>query len=251
MGSCRQHAVLPHARAARPRPLLRGTPVTCAAAGGDTAAKRVVIVGGSGRVGGSTAAALAACGAPLTLTLAGRDAARATRVTAGAPQPALRDASFVRCDVDDPASLAAALAGADLVVHAAGPFQRQPRCAVLEAAIAARVPYLDVCDDTAYGQQAKAQHAAAQAAGIRAVVCGGMFPGVSNLMAAQLVRAEEAPPKRITFSYFTAGSGGAGTTILATSILLCGEEVVAYKDGEAVRVPPVSGRRVVDFGPVR
>jgi len=243
-------------RSARLRVLRRCVPRAAAAAGGlDPAVQRVVIVGGTGRVGLSTALALASCGAPLSLTLAGRDAARFQAVTAS--EPTLRDASFVACDVEDAASLAAALRGAALVVHAAGPFQRQPRCAVLEAAIAARVPYLDVCDDTAYAQRAKGMHGAAAAAGIRAVTCGGMFPGVSNVMAAQLVRlntdAGEAPepPKRVLYSYFTAGSGGAGTTILATSFLLCGEEVTAYKDGAPVRVPPVTGRRVVDFGKVR
>jgi short subunit dehydrogenase-like uncharacterized protein len=237
----------------------RAAPAVRAAAGGaggDVApAKHVLIVGGTGRVGRSTAAALAACGTPLRLTLAGRDAARFREATAS--EPLLRDAVFAQLDVEDAASLAAALRGADLVVHAAGPFQRQPRCPVLEAAIAARVPYLDVADDTAYAQRAQALHPAAQAADIRAVVCGGMFPGVSNLMAASLVRAaatgEATPPTptRVTYSYFTAGSGGAGTTILATSILLCGEEVVAYKDGAAVRVPPVTGRRVIDFGQAR
>ena len=221
----------------------------------DRGVPRVVIVGGTGRVGRSTAVALAGCGAPLALTLAGRDAAHFQAATAA--EPALRSASFVACDVEDQASLEAALRGADLVVHAAGPFQHQPRCAVLEAAVAARVPYLDVCDDTEYAQRAKAMQGAAAAAGIRAVTCGGMFPGVSNVMAAQLVRLNTAdgdspsPPKRVLYSYFTAGSGGAGTTILATSFLLCGEEVTAYRDGAPVRMPPVTGRRVVDFGKVR
>lgn len=35
------------------------------------------------------------------------------------------------------------------------------------------------------------------------------------------------------FYYYTAGSGGAGPTILATSFLLLGEEVVAYNKGLA------------------
>lgn len=35
----------------------------------------------------------------------------------------------------------------------------------------------------------------------------------------------------IRFSYYTAGTGGAGPTILATSFLLLGEEVVAYSKG--------------------
>lgn len=33
------------------------------------------------------------------------------------------------------------------------------------------------------------------------------------------------------FFYYTAGSGGAGPTILATSFLLLGEEVIAYNKG--------------------
>lgn len=35
----------------------------------------------------------------------------------------------------------------------------------------------------------------------------------------------------LRFSYYTAGTGGAGPTILATSFLLLGEEVVAYSKG--------------------
>lgn len=34
------------------------------------------------------------------------------------------------------------------------------------------------------------------------------------------------------FYYYTAGTGGAGPTILATSFLLLGEEVVAYNKGK-------------------
>ena len=35
----------------------------------------------------------------------------------------------------------------------------------------------------------------------------------------------------LRFSYYTAGTGGAGPTILATSFLLLGEKVVAYSKG--------------------
>lgn len=47
----------------------------------------------------------------------------------------------------------AALEGADLVIHTAGPFQRCRHHNVLEAAIAAKVPYIDVCDDTEYSEK--------------------------------------------------------------------------------------------------
>ena len=62
--------------------------------------------------------------------------------------------------------LAGRAQGADLVLHAAGPFQRRTECNVLEACIAARVPYIDICDDADYSQRAKALHQKCAAAAI-------------------------------------------------------------------------------------
>lgn len=47
---------------------------------------------------------------------------------------------------------------------------------------------------------------------------------------------EGAPvqPKRVRYFYYTAGSGGVGTTILETSFLLAGTDVVVYVDGKEV-----------------
>lgn len=109
--------------------------------------------------------------------------------------------------------------GSDVVVHAAGPFQRRRTNPVLEAAIAKRVAYLDVSDDSefsklsrkTYGAAAKEARAAAPVvplmshsvvsfpscillhrrlylqAGITCITSAGIYPGVSNLMAARIV----------------------------------------------------------------
>ena len=55
-------------------------------------------------------------------------------------------------------------------------------------------------------------------------------------------------PAKLEYYYFTAGSGGAGPTILSTSFLLCGEPVEVYKDNEKLTVQPGTYRKVVDFG---
>jgi saccharopine dehydrogenase-like NADP-dependent oxidoreductase len=100
----------------------------------------------------------------------------------------------------------------DLVVHAAGPFQQEHKCAVLEAAISTKVgifmlnrvkllvrsieslklpidlfspslaqtAYIDVCDDTDYSWRAKGFHEQAKAAGVPAITTAGIYPGVSN-----------------------------------------------------------------------
>ena len=77
-------------------------------------------------------------------------------------------------DIDDAASLEAALKGVSLVVHTAGPFQRKDTCGVLEAAIATKTPYMDVCDDTEHSQRLRAYSDQAKAAGVPAITTAGM-----------------------------------------------------------------------------
>ena len=43
------------------------------------------------------------------------------------------------------------------------------------------------------------------------------------------------------YSYYTAGSGGVGPTILETSLLLAGTPVTVYANGEKVRPSPTHG----------
>ena len=100
----------------------------------------------------------------------------------------------------------------------------------------------------------------------------GIYPGVSNLMAAHMVgitrreyasdwsltsrsqhsgsnggsskgeestlpealQGEAVEPERVRYTYYTAGSGGVGPTILETSFLLAGTDVVVYSNGEKV-----------------
>ncbi|KAG2451617.1 hypothetical protein HYH02_003398 [Chlamydomonas schloesseri] len=249
------------------RPCARRATVHVVCATGPVPDKSVVVIGGTGRVGSSTAATLLKEFPNLKVTLASRsdDSYKA----AVARRPELSKAGFQRVDITSSDSVQALLksTGADLVIHTAGPFQRSKNYAVLEAAIASGTGYIDVCDDTPFAEGAKAAYAEkAKAAGVPAIVSGGIYPGTSNVMAAHIIsiaRAEyddnwnyrtPAPgegvePKWLRYSYYTAGSGGAGPTILETSFLLAGEDVIVYKDGKEVVLPPISNRREVDFGP--
>ncbi|KAB2074158.1 hypothetical protein ES319_A07G133900v1 [Gossypium barbadense] len=163
-----------------------------------------------------------------------------------------KNSEFAEVNINNKDSLEAALSDVDLVVHAAGPFQQSQKCTVLEAAIETQTAYLDVCDDTNYAFRAKSFKGRAVDANIPAITTGGVYPGVSNVMAAELVRAarseSKTEPERLRFSYYTAGSGGAGPTILATSFLLLGEEVVAYNKGQKIKLKPFTGMLNVDFG---
>ncbi|XP_024006164.1 uncharacterized protein LOC18011049 isoform X2 [Eutrema salsugineum] len=204
---------------------------------------RVLVLGGTGRVGGSTATALSKLCPKLRIVVGGRNREKGEAMVAKLGE----NSEFAQVDIND-----AKMLETSLRVHAAGPFQQAPRCTVLEAAIKTKTAYLDVCDDTSYAFRAKSLEAEAVAANIPAITTAGIYPGVSNVMAAEMVTAarseDKGKPEKLRFSYYTAGTGGAGPTILATSFLLLGEEVIAYKQGEKVKLRPYSGMINVDFG---
>ncbi|CAN6339558.1 unnamed protein product [Urochloa humidicola] len=208
---------------------------------------RVLVLGGTGRVGGSTATALSKLRPDLNILVGGRNREKGESFAAK-----LGDRSeFVQVDTSNASTLEKALQGVDLVVHTAGPFQRVEECAVLQAALSTKTAYIDVCDDTDYSWRAKGFHEQAKAAGVPAITTAGIYPGVSNVMAADLVhaaRSENGEPERLRFFYYTAGTGGAGPTILATSFLLLGEDVIAYNKGEEIKLKPYSGALNIDFG---
>lgn len=206
----------------------------------------IVLIGGTGRVGSSTASALLKTLPEANLLLASRR--QDSWETLKQRRPELKDkCRFRSVDIDRPQTILEVLKDADLVIHTAGPFQRKDTCSVLEAAIATGTPYMDVCDDTALSRLAKTYSERARDAGVPAITTAGIYPGVSNVMAAHMIslarkeydstgqayvdasQKNSSEPMRVLYSYFTAGTGGAGPTILKTSLLLAGEEVIAYK----------------------
>uniref|UniRef100_A0A453KBA0 Saccharopine dehydrogenase NADP binding domain-containing protein n=8 Tax=Triticinae TaxID=1648030 RepID=A0A453KBA0_AEGTS len=208
---------------------------------------RVLVLGGTGRVGGSTATALSKLRPDLNILIGGRNREKGESLASELGE----QSEFVKIDTGNAAMLEKALEDVDLVVHTAGPFQREAECTVLQAAISTKTAYIDVCDDMDYSWRAKAFHEEAKAQGVPAITTAGIYPGVSNVMAAELVnaaRSEDGEPERLRFFYYTAGSGGAGPTILATSFLLLGEDVIAYNKGEEIKLKPYSGVLNIDFG---
>ncbi|GKU93982.1 hypothetical protein SLEP1_g7529 [Rubroshorea leprosula] len=209
---------------------------------------RVLVLGGTGRVGGSTATALSKLCPDLRIIVGGRNREKGAAMVTSLG----KNSEFAEVDINNMNSLKGALSDVDLVVHTAGPFQQVEKCTVLEAAIETKTAYLDVCDDTSYAFRAKSFKKRAEAAKVPAITTGGIYPGVSNLMAAELVHAarseSKGEPERLRFYYYTAGTGGAGPTILATSFLLLGEEVVAYNKGEKIKLKPYSRMLNIDFG---
>jgi saccharopine dehydrogenase-like NADP-dependent oxidoreductase len=87
-----------------------------------------------------------------------------------------------RLHVTDRASLKSALSQADIVLNTVGPFFRFG-VSILEAAIAARCHYLDICDDWTPTLEMLELDSVAQPAGVIAVLGLGASPGIVNLLA--------------------------------------------------------------------
>ncbi|KAL6642218.1 hypothetical protein ACP70R_020399 [Stipagrostis hirtigluma subsp. patula] len=217
---------------------------------------RVLVLGGTGRVGGSTATALSKLRPDLSILVGGRNREKGESFAAKLGE----QSEFVQVDTRNASMLEKALQ--ELLVELLG-IPGNTRASILAPPVCWAFPkggevcslggsniykaYIDVCDDTDYSWRAKSFHEQAKAAGVPAITTAGIYPGVSNVMAAELVRAARSEnagePERLR-----KGSGGAGPTILATSFLLLGEDVIAYNKGEEIKLKPYSGALNIDFG---
>jgi len=143
--------------------------------------RRIVVIGGTGLFGGAAADLLSAEGmAPL---VAARRAARD-----GGRPPGLR------LDAEDPAALRAALRPGDIVLDAAGPFQKRS-AALVETALDVGCDVIDLSDSLGHFLKIDALRPQIEAKGIRVLTS---CSSVTTLIAA-IVRASGAKdPVRVS-----------------------------------------------------
>ncbi|CAB9505379.1 Saccharopine dehydrogenase [Seminavis robusta] len=228
--------------------------------------KRILVVGGSGRVGGSVVTQLVKRGAS-KVTVGGTNEDRFEQSMSRWIQlfddlEFVNTVSFESVQREDPASFEKVLQASsyDLVVHTAGPFQGKvtARNGVLEACVANNVAYVDVCDDYCTATAAKTKYQKqAQENGVPCLLSTGCWPGVSSLMAKQLVtKVLEENPKlspsdlKVDFGFFTAGSGGAGATLLVATFLILAEKALMVVEGRRRPVQAMKEYKTVNFGDV-
>lgn len=247
--------------------------------------KRVLVVGGSGRVGGSVVVELLKHGAS-EVTVGGTSEENFMKAQRRwmkicqeegndnhslSPNIVAKRTCFVKLHREDASSVMQALQlhvhnsqtpFYDLVVHTAGPFQGKQSSTngVLQACMQGHIPYIDVCDDYSTSRVAKEAYMnLAIKNSVPCIVSTGCWPGVSSLMALQLMRYVTAanhtstyPSEDLTlhFSFFTAGSGGAGSTLLVATFLILAEQALLIQNGKRAYVSPMKEYSSVDFGPI-
>lgn len=143
-----------------------------------------------------------------------------------------------QAEATDPATLAPLLAGAAVVVNCTF----GGRCLeILDAAIAAKVPYIDVHGTLLMAERLE-RDGAARAAGITALIGLGVSPGLTNMLAAYSAR-KFAEPVEIDCEYVTHRPINPTEGLLETALRQFRDpvRVAVYEDGTISYHPPFSG----------
>ena len=146
--------------------------------------------------------------------------------------------------IDDAAAMDAALKGASVVLHCAGPFAHTWR-AMSAACLRARAHYLDITGEIAVFEGLAARHSEAQAAGVMLLPGVGFDVVPSDCLAAHLAR-RLPNAERLALGFHASGGISRGT--LATMVDGLGLPGAIRRDGKIVPVPPAWRTRRIDFG---
>lgn len=140
---------------------------------------KVIVLGGCGAVGSVAVKTLAAQGIFSQITIGDINRQRADTIISENPQ---NNISFLKVNAEDPQSIQSAIAGCDLVINCIGPFYKTVKT-ILAQVIAAKINYVDVCDDVDVTLEIFELHEKAKTAGITALIGMGSSPGATNLLA--------------------------------------------------------------------
>jgi short subunit dehydrogenase-like uncharacterized protein len=195
--------------------------------------KTLMIYGAAGYTGRMATEHAQAAG--LNIIIAGRAEAPLAQLDLGLPRRVF--------SVDDPAAIAAALEGVDVLLNCAGPFMRTAS-PLMRAAIQACVHYLDLAAELDSYQLAEALDAEAVVAGVMLLPgSGGSVAMLGSLASHAAARVTE--PRRIRIALHVTGSMSRGSAISATENVTT--ETLARADGR-LESRSASETRMFDFG---
>lgn len=199
---------------------------------------RIIVLGGAGDMGQRAVRTLAACPAVRHLTIADRNATAAQALAAELGGPPRVVAQAV--DATRPSDLVAALRGHDAAAGAIGPFYKF-EVPLVQAATAARVPYVSLCDDYDAAQAALALDGAARDAGVRIITGLGWTPGLSNVLARRGIDWLDEP-EAVDIAWVGSAADSQGYAVVLHTLHIFTGQVPSWQAGRPVRVPAGSGR---------
>ena len=195
-------------------------------------ALRVLIVGASG-VFGSRLAELASGEEGIELTLAARNLRKLEEAAKGLP----RKPGLARIDRDTVKSVD--LVGYDLVIDAAGPFQAS-QTKLIDAAIGARIDYLDLADGREFVAGFPRFDKAAREAGVTLVTGASSIPALSHAVIDELTAGWQAIDA-LRIGIYPGNRAPRGRSVVEAILSYVGKPVRVFREGEWQEVPGWGG----------
>ncbi|UVE17979.1 saccharopine dehydrogenase NADP-binding domain-containing protein [Pseudomonas sp. LS44] len=155
----------------------------------------------------------------------------------------------VRVDVHDAARLDELLDGVDLVFNAVGPFYRSA-VPVIEAALRARVDYIDINDDHDVAEKLfldPSWNQRALEAGIKLVIGCGSTPGLTNVMAKLLADRLDKVREIHLATAVPFMPEALSPAVVDHMVHITAGEVLQFIDGEYRQMPGWGGRLEVPY----
>lgn len=210
----------------------------------------ITLLGGAGYMGAGIVRDLVSNRAIIDITRvrvcdASREKMQALASELGDPRIELVD-----LDVATPEALQAAIAGADICINCV-PTLLGYQMRIFEAALAAKVAYVDLGGLGTYTVKQIAEHERFKAAGVTAVIGAGADPGMSNVICRAV--ADELDEIDSIKLYWAAELVGEENPILvppysvSTVLAEYAHESTQFYDGRHVTCPPMSGREFLDL----
>lgn len=203
---------------------------------------QVMIVGASG-VFGSRLAELAAHEDGIALTLAARNLAKLENVA----RNLATSVKLVRIDRDR--VKAVDLAGYDLVIDAVGPFQSS-HTRLIDAAIGARVAYIDLADGREFVAGFSRFDSEAKEAGVALVTGASSIPALSHAVLDRLTEGWRAIDT-IRIGIYPGNRAPRGRSVVEAILSYVGKPVRVFREGEWQDVPGWGGlhrERIAQIG---
>ncbi len=210
----------------------------------------ITLLGGAGYMGAGIVRDLVSDRAIIDITRvrvcdASREKMQALAAELGDPRIELVD-----LDVATPEALQAAIAGSSICINCV-PTLLGYQMRIFEAALAAKVAYVDLGGLGTYTVKQMAEHERFKSAGVTAVIGAGADPGMSNVICRAV--ADELDEIDSIKLYWAAELVGEENPILvppysvSTVLAEYAHESTQFYDGRHVTCPPMSGREFLDL----
>ncbi|MHA2203851.1 MAG: saccharopine dehydrogenase family protein [Candidatus Hodarchaeales archaeon] len=207
---------------------------------------KLLILGGAGDMGGYIVKDAVKFGTMWTeIAIADINEKKANQLMSKLKDSRLK---FVKVDATNHKELVKLMRNFDIACSAIGPFYFfGPK--VAQAAINAKIPLVDICDDPDPTQEVLEMDIAAKEAKIPIFIGYGWTPGLTNLMALHAYNKLDTGPVRFNISWAGGAADSEGFAVILHVYYAVTGSFPSYQNGKFIDAPAGKGNVKIDFPP--